>query len=943
MRVTRGATGMQRRWRVITWLLLAICVAGSIAFAAGWRSNIQKQSRQTFDAQAGDVAASISVSLARVDDLTATMRALIGTRPNMSGSNWDKWHASLDIKKRYAGVIGLGYVEIVQAAQLVAFEGALRADDLASGKAARSITVIPPGPRPYYCFMRFGSLGREVADLPPGLDLCKLAGARWLSKPRDTGQLQVAPLVLGGRTVAQVVAPVYARGVVPATVTGRRHSIIGLAGELYDFDAILRTAIGAHHGLSVRLSRQDFTPSAASSSTATAQLARKFAKSVSSTVGSVGPAPATGAFRRSVAVDADGGWTIHVSSSAAANGRRATTMGLLALLAGLLLTALLGALFWVLTRGRQRALDMVERRTLELKSSEGRFRSLATASPMGILQTDATGLFVYGNDRLEEILGCTAAQLQGEGWIDVFTADGQAGIRATLELSRDGEPETVDAAIAGQLGHQWVRFSAAVLTDGTPPGGFVASLEDVTAEVATKDRLTAEARNDALTGLPNRTCFLESLSDALQDLPNAGGQVAVLFIDLDRFKQVNDAHGHAAGDELLLATAGRIAASLRPGDTLSRLGGDEFAVLMTRIEDVSTVTAVVDRLQASVSQPFSISGLHATVGASVGLVLVDDPHGDPSVILQNADMAMYRAKAGSTRFEVFDLSLRENVLARLETEQALRGALGNDELALAIQPIFDLTSGRIAGGEALLRWNHPRRGMLLPSEFLPLAESTGLILPIGDWVLRRAVEAAMSWTGASPVTVAVNFSAQQLASPTLIAQFERLLATTGIDPRRLAVEVLETHLVDDHNLGVLRDLKRLGVQVSIDDFGTGYSSLLYLKRLPADSVKIDRALICDIADRRDDQTIVTKVVELAHDLGIKVIAEGIERPAQAEALRAAGCDFAQGFLWSPGVAEDEFSRLIASGVTLDNLPPPIKSYRGKKLAAVSIMCQTQDS
>jgi diguanylate cyclase (GGDEF)-like protein/PAS domain S-box-containing protein len=692
-----------------------------------------------------------------------------------------------------------------------------------------------------------------------------------------------------------------------------------LAGELFDFNAILRTAVGAHRGLGVQLARRDFTPSAVNNLGSTAQLKRMFAKSTTSTVGSVGPAPSSGAFRRSVGVDADGGWTIQVSSSAAASSHRANTTGLLVLLTGLLLTALLSALVRVLTRGRQRALDMVERRTAELESSEGRFRSLATASPMGILQTDAAGQFLYGNDRLVEILGCTAAELEGEGWLDVFTPDGQVDINATLSRSREGGSETVDAHIVRPLGTQWVRFSAAALSDGTPPGGFVASLEDVTAEVETKKRLTAEARNDALTGLPNRVCFLESLSDALHDLPRAGGQVAVLFIDLDRFKQVNDAHGHAAGDELLIATAGRIAASLRPGDTLSRLGGDEFAVMMTQIEDVSTVTAVVDRLQASVSRPFSISGLHATVGASVGLVLVDDPDGDPAVILQNADMAMYRAKAGSTRFEVFDLSLRENVLARLETEQALRGALDRDELALAIQPIFEFSSGQIAGGEALLRWNHPQRGLLLPGDFLPLAESTGLILPIGDWVLRRAVAAATSWTGDRAVSVAVNFSAQQLASPTLVAEFERLLATSAIDPRRLCVEVLETHLVDDHNLGVLRDLRRLGVQVSIDDFGTGYSSLLYLKRLPADSVKIDRALTCDIAERYDDRIIVTKVVELAHELGIRVIAEGIEGPEQADALREAGCDFGQGFLWSPGIPEDDFSRLLATEVTLDGL------------------------
>jgi EAL domain-containing protein (putative c-di-GMP-specific phosphodiesterase class I) len=328
---------------------------------------------------------------------------------------------------------------------------------------------------------------------------------------------------------------------------------------------------------------------------------------------------------------------------------------------------------------------------------------------------------------------------------------------------------------------------------------------------------------------------------------------------------------------------------------------------------VADAAVVVDRLQAAVERPFDISRGQVSIGASVGLVLVDDPDGDPAAIVQDADMAMYRAKSGSTRFEIFDVDMRESLLARLETEQSLTVAVDRQELVLEYQPVVELGSGGLVGCEALVRWDHPTRGLLPPDEFLPLAESTGRIVPIGTWVLQTALRTLAGWKDAAGVWMSVNLSAQQLAAPDLLRCLETALAAAGVDPGRLCLEVLETHLLDADNIGVLREVKHLGVRVAIDDFGAGYSGLLHLKRLPADVVKIDRGLVADLVEQPADRVIVSKVVEMAHDLGMSVLAEGVEHEHQLELLRSSGCDLAQGFFWSPPIPATAFERLLPAG------------------------------
>jgi diguanylate cyclase (GGDEF)-like protein/PAS domain S-box-containing protein len=898
--------------RAAAWIVLVLGVAMSLAGGATFRADVDRQSRNAFNAEASDVAASLASSLSRMNDLTTTMRTFVATRPSATNRDWSQWYASLDISQRYPSVVTFAYAPVVTADQLPAFIALSRSDPRPGVDQTRPMTIIPPGKRPYYCLVRLGSFSGALSAIPPGLDICAVAKGKFLEIARDTGRLSVTPLVLDGKAVAEILAPVYQGGTVPTTLAARRAKVIGIVGGVFDVEEMLRSALRTHPALSVELLRRDFSQYQKQRPD-DQWLSGIVDRGVTATVGSVGPRQPPSSLTHDVTVSADGTWVIRVSGAARTGLWSANQQGLVVLGSGLVVTLLLFSLVTVLSRGRQKALDLVARRTAELQKSEERFRSLAASSPIGILQTDDAGNFEYANDRLCRILDRGRDELAGTAWADAFVPEDREKVCRVLRSGDADATEGVEARIASTGEPRWVRFSAAALTEAGALTGRVSSVEDVTAEILSKNQLTREARHDALTGLPNRVHFLERLTQALEDIRETRRPLAVLFIDLDRFKQVNDAHGHAAGDELLIATAHRLSAALRPGDLLARLGGDEFAALLPGVDEVVAATVVVDRLQAAAETPFEITSGQVSIGASVGLVLVEDPDGDPAAILQDADMAMYRAKSGSTRFEIFDVSLREGLLARLETEQSLSGAIERDELTLAYQPVIDLQGDRVAGCEALLRWNHPTRGLLLPGDFLPLAESTGRIVPIGSWVLDTAIRTARTWSADQDLWISVNFSAQQLAAPDLLSGIQKLLDATAIDPGRLYVEILETHLLETANVTVLRGLKALGVRVAIDDFGAGHSGLLHLKRLPADIVKIDSRLVADLAEQPADRIVVSKIVEMAHDLGLTVVAEGVESQHQAQILRAAGCDMAQGFLWSPGIPAADFEQLLLAG------------------------------
>jgi diguanylate cyclase (GGDEF)-like protein len=425
------------------------------------------------------------------------------------------------------------------------------------------------------------------------------------------------------------------------------------------------------------------------------------------------------------------------------------------------------------------------------------------------------------------------------------------------------------------------------------------------------DQLTRQAFQDPLTSLPNRALFMDRLTHALARTERRPQHVAVLFLDIDRFKVINDSLGHGVGDQVLGELSRRLAGCVRPEDTIARLGGDEFAILLEDLDDVAGATAVAERVAQALDAPFLLEGREVVVTMSVGVALNTRRPVAPEELLRDADLAMYRAKGkGKNRFEVFDTDTGAPAIHRLDLELDLRGAVARGEFRLHYQPVVQLETGRVVEFEALVRWQHKERGLLSPDAFIGLTEETGLIIPIGQWVLTEACRQARSWQeqrpSDPPLTISVNLSARQLQDPDLIGLVSRVLADSGLDARSLKLEITESVVMEDapSTLATLHTLRDLGIRLAIDDFGTGYSSLGYLKRFPIDTLKIDRSFVEGIVSDSEDAAIVQAVISVAKILGLSVTAEGIEDEAQLRRLKELGCDRGQGFYFGEPLAAD---------------------------------------
>ena len=431
------------------------------------------------------------------------------------------------------------------------------------------------------------------------------------------------------------------------------------------------------------------------------------------------------------------------------------------------------------------------------------------------------------------------------------------------------------------------------------------------------ERLAYAATHDVLTDLPNRELLYRRLSRALERRERADETVAVIFFDLDRFKKVNDSLGHRAGDELLVAASHRIESVVRPTDLVARFGGDEFVVICEQIREIEAL-GVADRIRDALERPFTLLGRQVYISASLGVAFPrEDP--DPEALLSDADAAMFEAKRkGRGRTEVYARRLRERAMERLETETALRSAIEDEGLRLVYQPIVDMESGILCGVEALIRWDHPERGVLAPEEFIRLAEETGLISQVGAWAARRACRAQARWDamaeerGKETITTALNVSAHQLDRADLLETLESSLTAPGFDPSRIRLEVTESAMVEDPAAGLaaLRSLKRLGVGLVLDDFGTGYASLSALRRFPLDGIKIDRSFVSGLVDHREDRAIVAAIVHLAEELDLELVAEGVESEDQRQILLGMGCRRGQGYFFSKPLEDAEIRELL---------------------------------
>jgi diguanylate cyclase (GGDEF)-like protein/PAS domain S-box-containing protein len=566
--------------------------------------------------------------------------------------------------------------------------------------------------------------------------------------------------------------------------------------------------------------------------------------------------------------------------------------------------------------------DISERRRIEetLREAQGRFEEAFEHAPIGMAMVGRDGHFFRVNPALCRMLGYSEDELLELSSDELSHPDDLADtIAHHVEAYQGGtENYVLDKRYRRKAGDWiWCRVHVTLVRDADgEPLYSLGQILDVTERRRFEEQLAYEATHDNLTRLPLRNLIIDHLGLALAGARRRSTEVAVLFIDLDHFKRVNDSLGHTAGDELLVSAAERLRSAVRDGDTPGRFGGDEFVIVCPDIGGPSDALALAERIRVALEPPFSIRGTEVFVGASVGVVVANGT-ADPATLLKYADIAAYRAKErGRNRAELFDENLRSSVATRLDTESAFRRALDSDELVVHYQPVVSVHSGEITGFEALVRWERPGFGLVPPGEFLSIAEDTGLIVPMGKQVLRIACAQIAAWSRQFPdlacPRVAVNLSAGQVGQTDLVDDVERILAESGATPSSLCIEITETLLMQDTpaTIDTLNRLRQLGVSLAIDDFGTGYSSLSYLRRLPVTVLKIDQSFILELGLDPQGATIVASVIDLAHALGMECIAEGVESAVHLSTLARLGCDEMQGFLFSPALPADAATALI---------------------------------
>lgn len=563
-----------------------------------------------------------------------------------------------------------------------------------------------------------------------------------------------------------------------------------------------------------------------------------------------------------------------------------------------------------------------------LRASEERYALVARGTNDGLwdwnLKTDKIYFSIYW----KSMLGLEDSEIADspEEWFSRVHPEDIARVKAQITSHLQGltpHLESEHRMFHKDGSYRWVLTRGIAIRDADSKVSRMAGSQiDITDRRTAEGRWQHDAFHDELTGLPNRASLIDRLGLSILRTRCPGDySFAVLFLDVDRFQVINDSLGHLTGDQLIIAIARRLKADLRSGTTIARFGGDEFAILLDDVQGISDATRVAERIQKILAAPFNFGGQEVFLTASIGIALEGAAGERPEDVLNNADMAMYRAKArGKACYERFDVGMRASAVARLQLESNLRRAAEREEFRLYFQPIVSLEDGVVTGAEALLRWQHPERGLITPAEFIPLAEETGLIVPIGEWVLRTACAQARAWhaAGHSDLRVTVNFSARQFELPNLPELIRTVLKETGLAASALELEITESIAMEDVDFSreILTELRADGIHISIDDFGTGSSSLRYLKRFPIDVLKIDQTFVRDLTSDISDAAITAAMITMAHSLELKVIAEGVETEEQLKFLRSRRCNEIQGYLFSRPVPAEAFTKVLQEGRSL---------------------------
>lgn len=577
--------------------------------------------------------------------------------------------------------------------------------------------------------------------------------------------------------------------------------------------------------------------------------------------------------------------------------------------------------------------DITERKKADaaLRESEYKMRTLLESMSEGLIQVDREDRIEFVNDRFCEMTGYEREELLGKVCLDILFDESEKQYLVSINNRRlQGISDQYELRLKKKSGESLhaIVGGAPVYNAENEFVGTMGVFTDITERKRIEEQMVHDAFHDALTGLANRKLFMEHLRLTLARAKRESDRLfAVLFLDFDRFKVINDSLGHAEGDRLLIAIAGRLKFLLRPGDLVARLGGDEFTLLLSEIHSVEDALKIAERIHEDMRVPFDLGGSEIVTSASIGIAFSNKNYKEAEELLRDADIAMYRAKAkGKACHQIFDQTMHEEARNRLHIEREMRQALEQEEFYLNYQPIVDLNTGVLSGFEALIRWQHPVRGLVSPAEFIPIAEENNMILPLGNWILRESCRQMREWQrenlSADNLIMSVNLSAKQFIQPDLVEQVAETLKETGLEAKNLKLEITESYLMENSDLAVttVRRLRDLGLQLSLDDFGTGYSSLSYLHNLPVSFLKIDRSFVARMMDSKENSEMVETIIRLAQNLKMKVIAEGIETIEQMAHLQLLSCEYGQGYFFSKPVSHEAAAALI--GKMAENFVPP---------------------
>jgi len=898
--------------------ILTIGILGVLVSAFAWYLLFTTENRafvQEFDSRAHNQAIILQNGVTDYwDQLFATKALFDSSNQGITRDDFLRFSKSLLIG--HSAVQNFAWVPRVKREERAAHELAAARDGLTDyhiravapdgSHAAAPDGSMPVSPEQDEYFPRFYSSDATASGLL-GLNLYDGGvRGRTLKHIRDGNVLSTTPPLIiytgeGDRLGFWAGLPVYAHGLPHETVEDRRRNLIGFVQGVFQVGVMIDSVFG---NVKTPVRIYVFGPNAPPDDRPIYLASRLGNRSIEAKSQAE---LATGLHRSFPVNFGDVQWTLVVVPEAALMSAGHEPAWLV-LIFGLLISGGVTTFIW----GMRRSND-------KFKKQNFRFDTALNNMMQGLLMYDRDGKLIISNRRFTE--------LSGVPWEKWESSASGATVPQTLQLldNLTNVTETnraqLGAALRDIVDHRRAGNLIVERTDGRTfsascvpmtDGGLVITFEDISERRRTEEMISHMAHYDALTDLPNRTLFYQNMEELLGRVPK-GGSFGVFSLDLDHFKSVNDTRGHQIGDKLLQAVAERMRGCVRETDTVARLGGDEFAILQAKFGSPADATALAARLIKAVSAPYQLDGHQVTVGTSIGIAIAPGDGIDPNQIMKNADLALYRSKAdGGNKYRFFEAKMDARMQGRLALELDLRNAVANGEFTLNYQPIVNIKTGKVSACEALIRWHQTERGWVPPLEFIPTAEETGLIIPIGEWVLNHACTAATDWP--NDVTVAVNVSPVQFKDANFFNTVKNALEESGLPAGRLELEVTELVLMQDDNdaLTLIRKLKKLGVTIAMDDFGTGYSSLGYLRSFPFDKIKIDQSFIRDLSKNKDSLAILRAVVGLGRSLNIVTTAEGVEKQKQLEILRTEGCTEAQGYLFSQPRSAAEVKELLTS-------------------------------